>query len=141
LEKAAEQELLANDGVSNASRKLLELVREGNKEAREAADRVSTKYEGFHTDIDGDPLGLPCMEEIRKIERHAGYARGEEAMRQIEKDVIERLQREAQDGRRAEGDPKEGGTRAEELHRPDDEAAENGCGPRACMPAVPWPYR
>jgi len=107
LEKAAEQELLANGGVSNASRKLLELALEGNREAREAADRVSTKYERLHIDIDGDPSGLPCMEEIRNIERHAGYARGEKATRQIE-----RLQREAQYGPRAEGDPKEGGTRA-----------------------------
>ena len=44
MEKAAEQELLANDGVSNALRKLLALARGGNEEAHEAVLRVSTKY-------------------------------------------------------------------------------------------------
>ena len=77
LERTAIKELLANGGVSKASRKLLELEREGNKKAREAADRVSTEYERLHIDIDEDPLGLPFL-------GHAGHARGEEAMRQIE---------------------------------------------------------
>ena len=77
LEKTAIKELLAKGGVSKASRKLLELVREGNTKAREAADRVSTEYERSHIDIDEDPLGLPFL-------GHAGHARGEEAMRQIE---------------------------------------------------------
>ena len=44
LEKEAEQELLANDGASNAVRKLMALAREGNEEAHEAVRRVSTKY-------------------------------------------------------------------------------------------------
>ena len=44
LEKAAEQELLANDGVSNAVPKLLALARGGNEEAHEAVLRVSTTY-------------------------------------------------------------------------------------------------
>ena len=44
LEKEGEQELLANDGASNAVRKLLALARGGNEEAHEAVLRVSTKY-------------------------------------------------------------------------------------------------
>ena len=57
-----------------------------------------------HSDMDADPWGLRYMEEIGGHERHAGHARGTEAIRKME-DVIERLRTQRRFERRQK-DPK-----------------------------------